>query len=343
MKAAFLAAREKIDIRDVPVPSPGEGEVLVRVKHVGVCGSDVHYFLRGRIGDQVVKYPFILGHEAAGVVEQIGKGVDGLKEGDGVAIEPAVPCGDCRICSRGKPNLCRQVKFLGTPPVHGAYREYMVMPGDNLFPLPDGAGTDKGALVEPLAVGLYAVELAGPLPGETVAVFGCGPIGLSVIIFASLAGAGTIIASERIEARIAFAQRMGADLVINADGSDAVEEIMNATGKEGVDTAFEAAGEPETLIQCVNSSTLCGRVLMVGIPDVDFWQIPSTVARKRELVLQNVRRSAFTAEKVLSLLEKGRIDVEGMITHRFPLDRIEEAFDLVSGYRDGVVKAMIEL
>lgn len=343
MKAAFLTAKQKIEIRDIPVPEPGEGEALVRVRHVGICGSDVHYYRRGRIGDQVVEYPFIIGHEAAGVVEKAGRGVKDLPEGADVAIEPAVSCGRCGACLRGKPNLCRGVKFLGTPPVAGAFREYMVMPRENLLPLSDGVGTEAGALVEPLAIGLYAVELAEPLPGETAAVFGAGPIGISIIIFSLLAGAGKLIAVEKIKERAAFARGTGADFTINPDETPLAEEIMRLTADGGADILYEASGDPEALINCVEGAGLSARVLIAGIPEGDFWRVPAHPCRKKELRLQNVRRAAFTPKKVVSLLGSGRIEPGKMVTHRFPLEKLEEALNLAGDYRDGVVKAMVEV
>ncbi len=343
MKAAFLTGKEKIELRDIPKPSPDGGEALVRVANVGICGSDVHYFLKGRIGDQVVEYPFIIGHEAAGIVEKAGKGVNGLKEGDRVAIEPGIPCGKCGVCLRGKPNLCRGVKFLGTPPVPGAFREYMVMPEENLMVLPEGVDTEEGALCEPLAVGLYAVMNARPAPGDAVAVFGCGPIGISVLICSVLAGAGKVFAVEKIKERVEFAKTIGADAVINPGEADPVREIMRLSGGGGVDVAYEAAGEIETLIQCVDSAALLGKVVIVGIPEQDCWEVPSHPSRKKELTLYNVRRSAFTPAKTLSLLGNGRISVKGMVTHRFPLEEIEKALKLVAGYSDGVIKAMVEI
>ncbi len=343
MLAAFLTGIEKMEIRDVPVPEPGPGEVLIRVRHVGVCGSDVHYYKRGRIGGQIVEYPFIIGHEAAGTVSKTGKGVAGFSEGDAVAIEPGMPCRACGACLAGKPNLCPDVKFLGTPPVEGAFREFIVMPAGNILPLPAGIDTALGALVEPLGVGLYAVDLARPFPGASVAVFGCGPIGLSIIICSLLAGAGEVVAVEKIPERAALAKKIGAGAVINPDESDPVREILRLTGGAGADFTYEAAGEQETLSWCAESAALLGKVVIAGIPEQDAWVFPSHTSRRKELVLQNVRRSAFTPERVIALLGGGRISAEGIITHRFPLSEVENALRLASEYGDGVVKAMIEL
>jgi L-iditol 2-dehydrogenase len=342
MKAAFLTGKQKIDIRDIPAPEPGEGEALVRVKNVGICGSDVHYYLRGRIGGQIIKYPFIIGHEAAGVVEKVGKGVTDLREGTGVALEPGITCGFCSACRKGMPNLCSEVKFLGSPPVEGVFREYAVMPFENLFPL-GGVSTEEGALVEPLGVGFYAVRLAAPLPGDTVAVFGCGPIGISLIIFSRLAGAERVIAVEKIRERAEFAKNIGADYAIIPGEASPVDEIMRLTGGKGADISYEAAGDEDALVQCAESAGLRGKVIIVGIPEEDFWRVPSHNSRRKELVLMNVRRSAFTPEKIIPLLSRGRIEAKKMITHRFGLEEIEKAMNLAAEYSDGVVKAMIEI
>ncbi len=343
MKAAYLTAPGRIDIRETPVPEPGPGEVLVRIKMVGVCGSDVHYFQQGKIGDQVITKPFILGHEAAGIVALSGPGAQKFRSGDRVAVEPAVSCGKCPVCLKGKPNLCRQVRFLGTPPVTGAFREYLVMPEANLLPLPEKVSLAEGVLAEPLAIGLYAVNLLPVNAGDRVAVLGCGPIGLSIIFCARLAGATAVLASEPIPQRIDYALKIGADRVFNPEKTDPVTEILKFTGGEGVTCAFEAAGKQATLAQCVEVASLAGKVAIVGIPQEDTWTFPSHAARRKELFLFNVRRSAFTTEQAIELIAAGKINPRSMITHRFPLEKTGEALETVAGYRDGVIKAVVEL
>ncbi|MFA5393908.1 MAG: alcohol dehydrogenase catalytic domain-containing protein [Candidatus Ratteibacteria bacterium] len=343
MKAAFLVGKEKIEIREVPRPVPGTDEVLVRVKRVGICGSDVHYFRDGKIGEQIITGSFVVGHEASGEVAETGSNVKGFKAGQKVAIEPGISCGKCEICLTGKPNLCTNVRFLGTPPIPGAFREYLTMPAANLMLLPENVSFEEGVLAEPMAIGLYAVNLVRVSPGDSVAVFGCGPIGLSVIFFARLAGAASIFASDLIPERRSYAKEIGADCVFDPKKENPVKEILSLTEGRGVRSAFEAAGQKETLVQAIDSASLAGRVGMVGIPADDYWQFPSFGARRKELALLNVRRSAFAAEKVIRLIAARKINPEKMVTHHFPLEKLAEAMRLVAGYREGVIKAIIDI
>lgn len=341
MQSAFLVGRSKMEIRETTIPAPGPGQALVAIKAVGVCGSDVHYYRDGKIGDQVVQYPFIIGHEAAGTVEETGPGSGRVKPGDQVAIEPATPCRECNPCRRGRPNLCPRVIFLGTPPVDGAFRQYMVMPEENLLRLPGNIEPGQAAFCEPLAVGLYAWEMARPAPGAAVAVFGCGPIGLSILICAAAAGARPLIALDPLGYRRDFALRKGATAALDPGDGNAPALIREATRGEGVEISFEAAGQPGALMDATAATAIGGQVVIAGIPTGD-WTIPSHEARRSELTFRNVRRSAFTAEKAIEMVAAGMIDLEGVVSHRFPLDRTAEALELAADYRDGVIKAVIE-
>ena len=343
MKAAFLIGKEQIEIQDAPQPVPGNDELLVRVKQVGICGSDVHYFKEGKIGEQVVSGPFVIGHEVAGEVVATGSDVTDFSAGQRVAIEPGISCEKCEVCLTGKPNLCTRVRFLGTPPTSGAFREFLAMPSANFILLPDNVSLEEGVLSEPLGIGLYGVNLIRVSPGDSVAIFGCGPIGLAIIFFAKLAGAASIFATDLIPERRAYAKQIGADYVFDPKKEDPVKEIMNLTKGRGVNAAFEAAGQKETLIQAIDSAALAGKVGMVGIPAEDCWQFPSFGARRKELALLNVRRSAFTAEKVIRLMSAGKINARNMVTHHFPLERVAEGLQLVADYRDGVIKAIVNI
>jgi L-iditol 2-dehydrogenase len=343
MRAAFLTGKEKIEIRETPPPTPKPGEVMVRVKKVGICGSDVHYFKDGRIGEQIISGPFIIGHEAAGEVVETGPGVEGFTTGQKVAIEPGISCGRCEVCLTGKPNLCTKVRFLGTPPTPGAFRELLTMPAANFIPLPDNVSLEEGALSEPLGVGLYAVNLIRVSPGDSVAIFGCGPIGLSILFFAKLAGAAEIFAADLIPERRSYAKRAGADYVFDPKKENPVKEIMDLTKGRGVHAAFEAAGQKETMVQAIDSASLGGKVGMVGIPAEDCWEFPSFGARRKELALLNVRRSAFAAEKVIKLMTAGKLNIKDMVTHNFPLERVTEGMRLVADYREGVIKAIVDI
>jgi L-iditol 2-dehydrogenase len=343
MKAAFLVSARKIVIEEISMPQVKEDEVLVRIKSVGICGSDVHYFKEGRIGDQIIKGKFILGHEASGEVVDTGKKVKKFKGGERVFIEPGISCGRCEFCIRGKPNLCPSVKFLGTPPVMGAMAEYVVMPESNLIEIPKELTYDEGILAEPLAIGIYGVSLSGLIVGDEVAILGAGPIGLSVLFACKSGGASKILVTELIKERARAAEILGADAVFLADKTDATNEILKGTGLRGVDVSYECAGKPETCNQAIATSRIGGKAVIFGIPAEDKICLDPHLMRKKELTLYNVRRSAFTTKISLDLMAKKQIDFSSIITHRFPLGKYEDALTMVSEYREGVIKAVVNL
>jgi len=345
VKTALLTGIRQIEVKDIEKPSPGRGEALVKVACVGVCGSDIHYYRTGKIGVQVVKYPFIVGHEASGVVEEVGDGTSSLKPGQRVAIEPAIPCGECQWCQGGRPHICPEVKFLGTPPIDGAYREYMVMPYQNLIPIPDGMSFEEAALTEILAIGLHTVDIIGLKPGNSVAIFGSGPVGLAILLMAKVSGAAEIFSTDLIEARLKMTQKLGAHHLINPQKDDPVEYIKEHTEGIGVDITFEAAGEQETIDHSLDAVKIGGKVAVIGIPELERVSYSPEIRRK-ELLVQQIRRSnqaARDVERVISLIETQRLQVGPLVTHKFPLEKIKEALDLVDGYKDGVVKAMIDM
>lgn len=341
MKAAVLTSPHTIEIQDRPVPAPGPGEVRVKLAAVGVCGSDVHYYEEGRIGDQIVEYPTLLGHEAAGVIDAVGAGVD-WPPGTRVAIEPAVPCGQCECCHSGRYNICPNVRFLGTPPIDGIFEQYHLMPAHCCIPVPDNLSLVDAALLEPLGVGLHAVALARPSMGETAAVFGAGPIGLSTLLALRLTGVKQVFATDLVPERLAVASQLGADAVKNPNDGDVVQWIRNETGGRGVDVTFEAAGEQETLNHACRAAARGGRALLIGIPSGNELRLPMHECRRQELLMQHVRRSNGEAPRCLSLVASGRIELQPLATHFFPLERVTEAFDLVHNYADGVIRAVIQ-
>ena len=340
MKVAVLVAPRTIQILERPMPEPGPGQVRLKLAAVGVCGSDVHYYEHGRIGSQVVEYPILLGHEPSGVVDAVGEGV-ALASGTRVAVEPGQSCGKCEHCLAGRQNICPNVEFLGTPPYDGIFAQYALMPERCCVPIPDAMSFVEAALLEPLGIGLHAAALARIACGESVAIFGAGPIGLVTLLAVRAAGAGKVYMTDLVPERVAFAQRLGADAAMKADEGDVIEWIMGLTNGRGVDVAFEAAGEPETTWQTIETARIGGRALIIGIPQVDELPYPTHGARRKELTIQHCRRANGEAFAALDLIASGRIDVKPLATHTFPLDRTAEAIDLVSGYRDGVIRAMI--
>jgi L-iditol 2-dehydrogenase len=343
MRVARLHGIHDLRLEEMPQPEPGPGEVLLKVASVGVCGSDVHYYEEGRIGDAVVTAPIIMGHEFSAWIAGQGPGVEGLEIGQLAAIEPAIPCGECESCQHGHPNLCPDVRFCGTPPIDGVFAEYTIMPAENCFPLPADFGPEEGAMLEPLGIAIHAVDLAHLKPGQTVAVLGAGPIGLLTAAVAKAAGAGAIYMTEPLADRRKFALDYVADAALNPDEVDVVAEITRLTGGRGVDVAFEAAGAPETPDQAAAVARYGGVVVIAGIPSDDTYSMGASTARRKGLTIKLVRRMKHTYPRAIRLVQEGLVDVKPLVTHLFPLERIADAFEMVVDYDDGVLRAVIQV
>jgi L-iditol 2-dehydrogenase len=343
MKAAVLKGIRSVAVEERPVPEPGPGQARVRVTSVGVCGSDVHYYVQGRIGDQVIEGDHVAGHEFAGVIDKLGPDADRVAVGTRVAVEPSINCQACERCLTGHPNQCPNVVFYGTPPVQGAYTEYVCHPTRLLYPVPDEVTDDEAAMLEPFGIGLHTVRRVGVDQGDTVAVFGCGPIGLVTMQSARAAGASRILATDLHPYRLEHARRLGASDVRLATDGDAVAWVEELTGGRGVDAAFDCAGEQESIDHAMLTARIGGRVGLVGIPRVDRVSYDPHMARRRELDVFNIRRARFTIEPGLAMLTAKQIDLGSMVTHTFSLDQVRDAFELVDSYSDGVVKAVIRV
>ncbi len=342
MKAFALVAPGNFGWAEVPDdPAPGAGQVVVRPAACGICASDVHYWLHGRIGDQVItSYPFVLGHECAGVVVAVGDGVRSVRPGQRVAVEPGITCGQCAPCKEGRENICPNVKFLATPPWHGALRDTILTSERNVEPIPDSLSFEAAAVCEPFGVGIHATRLAGVGPADTVAVFGAGSIGLSTAVAARCRGARRVIIAEPVRERRALTESMGFE-AIDID-ADPVKQIRDMTGG-GVNVSFEAAGDPQAMNWAVTAARLGGKAVIIGIPVED--RIPLDVHRMRrsELTLFNCRRSNRTLAEAVRLIAGPAADLHRIATHRFPVAEAEAAFDMVSKRAAGVVKAMLLL
>ncbi len=343
MRVAVLERQNVMSMQERQRPAPGPGEVLVRVHRVGVCGSDVHYYTHGRIGGFIVEKPIVLGHEMAGVIEDAGAGVDRKRIGERVAVEPGVPDRTCEWCRRGRYNLCPNVEFMATPPFDGALADYIVTPADFAFALPENVSLDEGALMEPLSVGVYAIHRSGIKAGETVAVFGAGPIGLVTLQVARAAGAGAITVIDLEPGRLDTAKRLGATTTINAKDVNAVETLLAQTGGRGVDIVFEAAGNARTAGDAVRIAKRGGRVVMIGLPPEDNFPYPLVHAMAREIDIFTVFRYANVYPAAIALVAEGRVETKSLITHRFPLEQAENALQLSDSRADGVIKAMVEV
>lgn len=331
MKSIRLHGTGDLRSHEEPAPVAGVGETLVHIKSVGVCGSDLHWFSQGSIGDAKLERPLILGHEFAGETE----------DGQRVAIDPAIPCGHCEFCERGHPNLCSSMIFAGHGDQDGALREFMAWKNTSLFPIPDSLSFEDGAMLEPLGVAIHSVDLAHLKAGMTVGVFGCGPIGLLIIQMAKLSGAANIIATDKLPHRAEAAKAFGADHVFLAGDNSQLSMIRAATNGRGVDIAFEAAGAQETVDESVAAVVSGGKVILVGIPDGDETSFSASVARRKGLTIKIARRMKHTYPRAIELVTKGLVDVRSMVTHRFPLAQAHEAF-CAAERREGL-KIMIEV
>lgn len=343
MKAAVLTGIGKVEIQERPVPEPARGEVRLRVRRVGVCGSDVHYYTHGAIGDAVCEWPHISGHEFAGVIDKLGEGVAGPPLGTRVAVDPHISCGRCELCEKGYPNICPDAVFPSSPPYQGAFTEYFCHPARLVFPVPDGLTDDDAAMLEPLGVGMHAARRSRVGIGDTVAVIGCGPIGLLTLQCARLAGARRIFAADLLDYRLEHAARLGAEAVFNPNDGDVVSWLNGLTNSRGVDVAIECAGDQPALDNCIDGVRVGGRVGLVGSPREDRVSFMIHTARRKELDLINVRRSRFTFEDGIEMATSGLVDLRSIVTHHLPLEELGKAFELVDKYADGVVKVMMHV
>lgn len=331
MKVLRLHTTGDLRLHDEPVPVPEAGEQLLRVKAVGICGSDLHWFSEAAIGDAQLDQPLVLGHEFAGMTES----------GDIVAVDPAIPCGECEFCQRGHPNLCERMTFAGHAAKDGALREWMTWPQKHLFPLPDSLTSADGAMLEPLGVAIHAMDLAKLRPGMTVGVFGCGPIGLLIVQLARLSGASSILATDVLPHRVEAAKSFGAHHAYLAEAGREQSELRAATGGRGVDVAFEAAGEQDAVDTAFAAVVPGGKVILAGIPAEDQTSFTASVARRKGLTIKLVRRMKHTYPRAIELVSKGLVDVRSIVTHRFPLAEAREAFR-VAERREGL-KIIVEV
>ncbi len=335
MKAVYLVEAGKFAQKEVPVPQPGPREVLVAVKSCGVCGSDIHFYEHGRIGDFVVREPVILGHECAGEVVALGPDVGTLKVGDRVAMEPGIPCRRCDYCLSGRYNLCRDVIFMSAPPDDGFFCEFAALPEDFAYKLPETVSYEAGATVEPLAVGLHAAVLVGLQPGERVVVLGAGPIGLLAVAVARAFGATEVTAVDLIPMRLDFARRMGASRTVNAREEDAGETL-----KDSADVVLDCVAVAKTLTQAFEIIRPGGRVAWVGMA-AEVAEVPFQKFQAKEAIVTGVFRYANRFRTAVNLLASGRIDSEPLITHRFRFPQVEEAITFAAQNRERALKTMV--
>jgi L-iditol 2-dehydrogenase len=335
MRAARLHGIGDIRIGDEPAPDPGPDESLIRVRSVGICGSDLHWYEDAGIGDATLSAPLVVGHEFAGVIE------GGPRHGQRVAVDPAIPCGVCEQCQEGNRNLCRFVRFAGHGSTDGALREYVAWPTELLHPLPDTISDPDGAMLEPLGVALHSYDLGHVRIGSSVAVVGCGPIGLCLVQLARAGGATLVIAVDPLAHRRQAALSYGADVVLTAEPGEFSEGTAEATQGRGVDVVFEVAGTDEAVALAIEAARPGARVVLAGIPADDQTTFPASGARRKGLSLIMVRRMKESVyPRAIRLVERGLVDVRTMVSARFGLSQVEQAFRTAQA-RDGL-KVVIE-
>jgi L-iditol 2-dehydrogenase len=331
MKAIRLHATNDLRLHDEAVPTPGDGEQLVHVKAVGICGSDLHWLSKAGIGDAQLDRPLVLGHEFAGITEN----------GESVAVDPAIPCKNCEYCERGHPNLCENIIFAGHGTQDGALREWLAWPKRHLYPMPDSLTAADGAMLEPLGVAIHAVDLGKLQAGMTVGVFGCGPIGLFTVQLARLSGASNIVATDLLPHRVEAAKSLGAHHAFLIGSGFEMSQMWVVTGGRGVDVAFEMAGEQDAFDDAFAAVVPGGKVILAGIPADDHTSFTASVARRKGLTIKMVRRMKHSYPRAIELVSKGLVDVRSLVTHRFSIEHAAEAFE-VAQRREGL-KVIIEV
>ena len=316
-RASVLGTDLTLRMEERAVPVPGPGEVLVRVRSVGVCGSDIHYFEHGRIADFVVESPLVLGHESSGTVVAVGAGVDDLSVGTTVAMEPGVPCAACEQCRAGRYNLCPDVQFFATPPVDGTFCEYVVLPRAFAHPVPDHVSFDAAALVEPLSVGVWACRKAEVRVGTRVLITGAGPIGIMAALVARAHGASQVTISDVNVDRLAFADGLGFATVDSRDAHlpDAVL----------ADVLIECSGAAPAIDAGIRSVAPAGTVVLVGMSPGTMAELPVGIIQGRELWVTGTFRYAHTYPTAIDLIASGRIDLDALVSRAFSLDEAEQA------------------
>ena len=337
MRVAVMTAPRKMDFVRRPIPVPGPGEVLVKVSCVGICGSDLHYYESGRIGQFVVEPPFVLGHEASGVVVQVGAGVHSLRPGDRVTMEPGRTCGHCEYCRTGRYNLCPEVSFFATPPVDGVFQEYVVHDAALCFRLPSSVTMLQGAMVEPLAVGFYAAQMAQAHPGQSAIVFGAGCIGLVTIMALKNRGLTRIYCADLVEKRLEMARKLGA--VPICVGKDELAQRMGADAE--VDLAFDTSGAASSVSSWIQLLKKGGTIVLIGYSKEDTMPLPTNLMIDKELKLQTIFRYRHMYPGIIDALAGGTLHPEQIVTNVFSFDDLPEAMERSILEKQYIVKAAI--
>ncbi|MEO7145885.1 MAG: alcohol dehydrogenase catalytic domain-containing protein [Bryobacteraceae bacterium] len=342
MRSIQLVGPRTLEEREMPMAAdPGLGEVLVKVQAVGICGSDLHWYLDSHIGRTQVKYPQVLGHEPVGEILAVGKEVHAFHAGDRVVLEPTLSCGHCEYCRAGRHNNCASSVFLGGPQLPGFFREYVTLPAHNAIAVPASFSNEQATLVEPLAVMMHILELIDVRLGDTVAILGAGPIGMLCAAMVRSAGASRVFIGDRVPHRLAMARKMGADAAINTGTDDFVAAVMDQTRGRGVDLAFEAVGNVDMINTALRVARPSGTVVLIGITPELNPAIEIDLAMSKELRIQAVKRSNHRSQAAIDLIASGQVPA-ALITHRLALSETGKGFEMLANYSDGVGKVVIE-
>ena len=339
MQAAVLLEPTEFELRDLSEPTAGPDDVLVAIRDVGICGSDVHYYEHGRIGEHVVEEPLILGHESAGEVVEVGENVTDLSPGDRVALEPGVPCRRCAHCKSGDYHLCKDVTFMATPPHDGAFTEYVSWPADFAYKLPETVSTTEGALCEPLSVGIHAAQRGEVGTGDTVVIAGAGPIGLMAMEGVRAAGATDVVLTDVVPEKLTRAEERGADLTVNVAEQDLGAAVEDYTDGVGADAVIEASGAEPSIKSTLDAVARGGIVVLVGLASEATVPLDVLDIIDNEVDVRGSFRYKNTYDTAIDLLADGAVDVEGIVDFESSLAEIDEAFQ--RAMEPTVVKGMI--
>jgi L-iditol 2-dehydrogenase len=343
MKVAVMEGIGEMGFTERDIPTPNSDEVLIKMEYVGICGSDMHYYEHGAIGDYVVEPPFVLGHEPGGVVVEVGEDVSHLDVGDKVALEPGKTCGECEFCKRGDYHLCPDVEFFATPPIDGVFQEYVAHEADLAFKLPDNVSTLEGALMEPLAVGFHAAFQGDAKIGQTAVVMGAGCIGLVTMMALKAMGLSEVYVVDILEKRLDKALELGATGVINGKEEDAVEKVRELTDGKGCDLAIETAGTETTTRQCIEMTKKGSNIVLVGYSNSGEMTLPMSLVLDKELTFKTVFRYKHKYPIAIDAVASGKVDLKGVVTDIFDLDDVQKAMDYSVNNKQDVVKGVIKI
>ena len=343
MRVAIMEGIGKMGFTRRPIPTPKADEVLVKLEYVGVCGSDLHYYETGAIGDFVVEPPFVLGHEPGGTVVEVGSNVTHLKVGDRVALEPGKTCGHCKFCREGKYNLCPDVVFFATPPVDGVFQEYVAHEAALCFKLPDNVSTLEGALIEPLAVGFHAAIQGDAHLGQKAVVMGAGCIGLVSLMALKAHGVEEVYVVDVMDKRLGKAMELGATAVINGKREDVVARLNELTGGAGTDLAIDTAGSEFTVRQAIMAAAKGSTIVLVGYSKSGEMNMPTDFILNKELTLKSVFRYRHIYPIAIEAVASGKVNLKGIVSNIFPLSDIQHAMDESVRNKADIVKSVIKI